>query len=290
MSGGTLPQIVGDAILVDEVGLESGVYGRYRLRSAYQPIFESRGPLLLPVAVEGVAAPHLAGEAIDPARFLDGVPTRDRRLVEAVCRALTLRNHRNIGVPGLELWLRYDPHADPDFALFLRETSFMAGRLSVVGIDPQLLVCEIAEPEEIDPLLQARLAGEMHALGTRIAIDGFRAGEVSLGEMARLRPDIVRLEGCFREICGEPTAIRLLASLVSRFRQRGVRVLIAGIEGPAELGQALACGADLLQGRYLASPMLVGTVFREEPLDKAELLHRTVSGAPPVQGPFFPSR
>ncbi|RUX99881.1 EAL domain-containing protein, partial [Mesorhizobium sp. M7A.F.Ca.US.005.03.2.1] len=30
---------VGDAIRVDEVGIEYGMYGEFRLRSAYQPIF-----------------------------------------------------------------------------------------------------------------------------------------------------------------------------------------------------------------------------------------------------------
>ena len=34
---------VGQAIFADEVGIEYGVYGAFRLRSAYQPIFAPRG-------------------------------------------------------------------------------------------------------------------------------------------------------------------------------------------------------------------------------------------------------
>ncbi|TJV25776.1 MAG: EAL domain-containing protein, partial [Mesorhizobium sp.] len=45
---------VGEAIFADEVGIEYGVYGAFRLRSAYQPIFAPRGRFLKAVAVEGL--------------------------------------------------------------------------------------------------------------------------------------------------------------------------------------------------------------------------------------------
>ncbi|RWH40986.1 MAG: EAL domain-containing protein, partial [Mesorhizobium sp.] len=41
---------VGEAIFADEVGIEYGVYGAFRLRSAYQPIFAPRGRFLKAVA------------------------------------------------------------------------------------------------------------------------------------------------------------------------------------------------------------------------------------------------
>ncbi|TIP96392.1 MAG: EAL domain-containing protein, partial [Mesorhizobium sp.] len=48
---------VGEAIFADEVGIEYGVYGAFRLRSAYQPIFAPRGRFLKAVAVEGLIEP-----------------------------------------------------------------------------------------------------------------------------------------------------------------------------------------------------------------------------------------
>ena len=287
MTGGTVPpSLVGNAILVDEVGLESGVYGQYHLRSAIQPIFERRGAHLVPVAAEGLVSPHLAGEAIEPHRFFDGVPAGDRLLVEAVCRAIHLRNHRNTGAEELDLWFRYDPRANRDYAEFLRESSLMAGRLPQAAFDPQRLVCQIAEADMLDPPGQARLAAGMRGLGTRIAIDGFGTGESSLERIGQITPDFIRMDGpWFRKLCRESTAIKLLASLISGFRQRGTKIVIAGIEDAAQLGHALACRADLLQGSFLARPALVGTVFDRTPLAVGALLSGGGTVVPLFRGP-----
>ena len=286
MNGGPVPpSLIGAAILVDEVGLESGVYGEYRLRSAYQPIFERRGPLLFPIAVEGLVSPRLAGEAIAPDLFFGGVAADDRLFVEAICRAIELRNHRNIGAQ-LDLWFRYDPRANPDFVEYLRATSSMAGRLPQAGLDPQRLVCQIAEADILDLPGQSRLAARMRGLGTRMAVDGFGTGESSLERIGQIRPDIVRMDGeWFRKLCRESTAIKLLAALISGFRQRGTKILIGGIENAAQLGHALACSADFLQGSFLARPALVGTVFQETPLSAGELLHGGGTVVPLFQGP-----
>ncbi|RVC23524.1 EAL domain-containing protein, partial [Mesorhizobium sp. M7A.F.Ca.CA.004.04.2.1] len=48
---------VGDAIRVDEVGIEYGIHGEFRLRSAYQPIFAPRGRFLHAVAAEALSEP-----------------------------------------------------------------------------------------------------------------------------------------------------------------------------------------------------------------------------------------
>src|SRR5688572_17768193 len=71
-----------DAIMVDEIGIESGGYGIYRLRSLYQPIFERRDQFLQAVAVEGTVAPYVAGEEAPPEMFLAAVAEDDRDFVE----------------------------------------------------------------------------------------------------------------------------------------------------------------------------------------------------------------
>jgi hypothetical protein len=65
---------VGDAIFADEIGIEYGVYGEFRLRSAYQRIFAPRGRFLKAVAVEGLVEPHRAGRPVAPRAFFEGVP------------------------------------------------------------------------------------------------------------------------------------------------------------------------------------------------------------------------
>src|SRR5690606_14488854 len=55
---------VGAALFRDEVGIEYGIYGDYRLKSAYQPIFAPRGGDLAPVAVEALLQPQLLGQPV----------------------------------------------------------------------------------------------------------------------------------------------------------------------------------------------------------------------------------
>ena len=286
MNGSQIPpSLIGAAILVDEVGLESGVFGQYRLRSAYQPIFERRGPLLVPIALEGLVSPQLSSEAIAPDLLFGGVQTGDRPFVEAICRAIHVRNHRNCEME-LDLWFHYDPWVDRDFMEFLRATSLMAGRLPQAELDPQRLVCEISEAAMLDLPAQSSLVARMRGLGTRMAIDGFGGGESSLERIGQIRPDVVRMDGdWFHKLCSESTAIRLLASLISGFRQRGTKILIGGIESAAQLGHALACNADFLQGAYLARPALVGTAFQAAPLSAGELLRGGGTVVPLFQGP-----
>ena len=57
---------VGNAIQVDEVGIEYGIHGEFRLRSAYQPIFAPRGRFLHAVAVEALIDQHRAGRPREP--------------------------------------------------------------------------------------------------------------------------------------------------------------------------------------------------------------------------------
>ena len=120
---------VGDAIFADEVGIEYGVYGAFRLRSAYQPIFAPRGRFLQAVAVEGLIEPHRAGRPVAPRAFFDGVPAPDRLFVETMCRVLHLRNFRNIGVDGLDLFFNYNPLINDHLGRALAEIRLMTRHL-----------------------------------------------------------------------------------------------------------------------------------------------------------------
>jgi EAL domain-containing protein (putative c-di-GMP-specific phosphodiesterase class I) len=269
------PLLVSDAIIVDEVGIESGVYGKYRLKSSYQPIFARQGSLLWPVAVEGLILPHLAGKPVSPDLFFDQVPPEDRLIIERMCRALHIHNHHNIGVDRLELYFNYDPGAN-SCRKSLGEIRFMARRLGEIGLDPRLLVCEITRAVAPDRDTLQQLAGEVRSLGARIAIDDFGAGHSTQERIDLVRPDIVKIDGAwFRTLCPEAATVRLLGSVVSGFQGRGARVLVEGIEDAAQLDVALHAGADLFQGYHLARPALAGTAFDETPLKVAEKLHES---------------
>lgn len=257
---------VGDAIFADEVGIEYGIYGEFRLRSAYQPIFASRGRFLEPVAVEGLIEPYLDGQPGAPQAFFDGIPAADRLYVEAMCRVLHLRNFRNIGVDGLDLFFNYNPLINDHPGRALAEIRLMTRHLSDIDLHPGMLVCEITEQAADDALL-LRLVREMRRDGIRIAIDDFGTGHSTEERVGLLKPDIVKIDGAwFSQLCRHAAAEKFFRPLVSALHERGAKVLVEGIEQAVHLRVALEGGVDLLQGFYLGRPKLAGTIFNENPL------------------------
>jgi EAL domain-containing protein (putative c-di-GMP-specific phosphodiesterase class I) len=257
---------VADEIFADEIGIAYGIYGDFRLRSVYQPIFAPRGKVLTAVAVEALVEPHLAGLPSSTQAFFDDIPAGDRLFVEAMCRALHLRNYSNIGVDGLDLFFNYNPLVNDHPGRALAEIRLMTRHLGDFDLHPGMLVCEITEQAADDALL-LRLVREMRRDGIRIAIDDFGTGHSTEERVSMLQPDIVKIDGgWFAEFCRHAAAERFFRPLVSSLHDRGARVLVEGIEQAAHLRVALEGDVDLLQGYYLARPKLAGTIFREEPL------------------------
>jgi EAL domain-containing protein (putative c-di-GMP-specific phosphodiesterase class I) len=259
-----------DAIIVDEIGIESGCYGIYRLRSLYQPIFKRREKTLKMVAAEGTAAPYVAGEEVPFEVFLAAVADDDHDFIGRMGLALALRNLRNIGLDAIELVV--DPEGIDPGALIDR-IQLVVGELAGSGLDPGNVVCALGEHAASDGALLSRLAEEMRSHGLRIAVSDFGAGHWTDAAVDLLKPEIVRIDGdWFRQVCRDATTVRLFDAVVSRLRERQSKVLVTGIDSEHQFAVALRAGADLFQGPHLAAPALAGTVIGEAPLSIAEKL------------------
>jgi EAL domain-containing protein (putative c-di-GMP-specific phosphodiesterase class I) len=259
-----------DAIMVDEIGIESGGYGIYRLRSLYQPIFERRDQFLQAVAVEGTVAPYVAGEEAPPEMFLAAVAEDDRDFVERMELALPLRNHRNIGLDTLELVVGPEG-SDPE--ALIDHIRLIARELAEVRLDPSHVVCAFGEQAASNGALLSRLAEEMRRHRLRVAVGDFGIGHWADEQIELLRPEIVRIDGgWFQKVCRDATTVRLFDAVVSRLRERQSKVLVTGIEDEQQFGVALRSGAELFQGPHLAVPALVGTLLDDTPLPIAEKL------------------
>lgn len=264
---------IDDAIYADEVGIEYGIIGDYRLRSAYQPIFAPREGFLVPVAVEALVEPYRLGKAVEPGAFFGELAPEDRLFGETMCRVLHLRNFRNLGAPDLELFFNYNPQINDHAGRALAQIRLMAMHLDEIGIRPDRLVCEITEQAAPDDAVLAKLVHEMRRNGIRIAVDDFGAGHSTAERMSLLEPDIVKLDGAwFNQLCRNAEAEQLFRPLVATLRARSVNVLVEGIETPHQLRIALDGGVDLLQGFHLARPALVGMFFEKNPLAIEPLL------------------
>ncbi|TPN77474.1 EAL domain-containing protein [Mesorhizobium sp. CU2] len=263
---------VAEAIFADEIGIRFGIYGEFRLWSAYQPIFAPEGRALRAVAVEALIEPRRAARPVAPSVFFDSVPQSDRLFVETMCRRLHLANYRNIDADGLTLFFNYNPTINDHLGRALAEIRLMRRHLGDFDLQPRLLVCEITEQAADDHVLTS-LVREMRRDGIRIAIDDFGTGHSTEERISLLQPDIVKIDGnWFAEFCRHAAAERFFRPLVSMLHDRGAKVLVEGIEQANHLRVALDGGVDLLQGFHLARPALAGTIFNQEPLSIDALL------------------
>ena len=267
------PAPFSESILVDDNGIKYGIYGDFRLRSAYQPIFRREGATLVPFAVEGLVAPWLAGKPVPALQLFGAVPPQDKLFVEGMCRALHLLNHHTIGVERLELFFNFDPLVNCDLETSLLEIRLMAGRLSEIGLDPALLVCEVTEAQVHKGDVLSALMDEMRALGVRIAVDDFGAGHSTVERFALVKPDFVKIDGAwFRGLQDSAQSARLFPPVVTAFQELGAKVLVEGIETAGELQAALDAGVDCVQGFFLAQPALAGMGFDQTPRPISALL------------------
>ncbi len=259
-----------DALIVDEIGIESGCYGIYRLRSLYQPIFRRREKTLKMVAVEGTTAPYIGGEEVPSEMFLTAVSDDDQDFIRRMGLAVTLRNHRNIDADMLDLFLGLES-TDPE--TLVDRVTLIADELAGAELEPDRVVCALGGHAAAQGASLSRVAEAVRSHGLRIAIGDFGAGHWSDEAVDILKPEIVRIDGgWFRQVCRDATTIRLFDAVVSRLRERQAKVLVSGIESELQLGVALKVGADLLQGPHLAAPALVGMEIDQRPLSIAHKL------------------
>lgn len=258
-----------NAIIVDEIGLESGGYGIYRLRCLYQPVFARRGQALQALAVEGFARPFVAGDEVPEDLFLGAAAEDDLDFIRQMGLVLPLRNHRNLEADDVDLFLSLAP-AGQSFAHVLDRLALVAEEIAAIELDPACVVCAVSDIAGAADL--AQLAQKIRGHGMRVAIGDFGAGRWTDEQLDLLSPDVVRIDGdWFRQVCRDAVTVRLFDSVVARLSERGARVLVDGIDREQQLGVALRGGADLLQGPHLAPPAHVGTGLAETLSLKAKL-------------------
>ncbi len=120
----------------------------------------------------------------------------------------------------------------------------------------QQVVVEMTEHEQITdyPSITNALDA-LRARGARLAIDDTGAGFAGLQHLARLRPDIVKLDMSFVHGIDQDPTLRAVARAVASFAAEvGAALVAEGIEKHAELTQLRALGATHGQGYLLGRP------------------------------------
>ncbi len=127
--------------------------------------------------------------------------------------------------------------------------------LDVAGFDGRRLVLEVTESVFLHDTTEAmRVIGMLRERGIRVALDDFGTGYSSLSYLARLAPDIIKIDKAFVIPDGNDSRSSLLLRAITALgNDLGIPMVIEGIQTVAQLQMALSSRVAFGQG-YLFSP------------------------------------
>lgn len=224
---------------------------------AYQPIIEL--PMERTVGAEALLRwSHPSRGSIPPAEFLPlaeelgEMPRIGRWVLAEACRtaARWVREelvddrfaiHVNLSVPELR-----EPGLIDATMMVLRETGLAPGRLVL-----ELTETGLHEAGEVE-------RDRLHALrdlGVCVALDDFGIGQSSLGRLAELPLDILKLDRSFLAgLDGSPAAAAVVEAVVRLGGAMDLPVVAEGVEEPKQVARLAEAGCRYAQGYLFGRP------------------------------------
>ncbi|WP_405047660.1 MULTISPECIES: putative bifunctional diguanylate cyclase/phosphodiesterase [Rhizobium] len=193
----------------------------------------------------------LDGTQIPPAMFIP-VAERTGSIVElgrwairTVCRDLLatgLVQVASVNVSPIELKL-------PGFA------SYVAATLAEFGVTGARLAFEITEGVELEiDQTVVRCISDLRKLGAQVWLDDFGTGFAGLSWLRLIEFDTVKIDRSFLHDCNTEKGKRMLLDIISLLRNRGVRILIEGVETIEHQRLMQQYGINQIQGYYIGRP------------------------------------
>jgi EAL domain-containing protein (putative c-di-GMP-specific phosphodiesterase class I) len=124
---------------------------------------------------------------------------------------------------------------------------------------PAKLMFEFTENERMNnPAHVENIVRSYKALGFWTALDDFGAGYAGLNLLARLQPNLIKIDmELLRDIHLSHAKQVIVAGVAAMARELDITVLAEGIENEAELTTLRAAGIRLFQGYHFAKPGLM---------------------------------
>lgn len=188
--------------------------------------------------------PHQMFEA---ARRTEMIYNLDRQ-----CRLAALSNASAAGIEQ-RVFINFTPSAiyNPEYCL--ADTVKTALDLN---INPSQIVFEVVESDRIDSVDHLREIFDYYkAKGFKIALDDVGSGYSSLNMIAKLKPEIIKIDmDLIRGIHRDSARQVIVQSLVNISREIGAQVLAEGVETEDELEAVRGMGIDFVQGYLIGRP------------------------------------
>jgi EAL domain-containing protein (putative c-di-GMP-specific phosphodiesterase class I) len=127
---------------------------------------------------------------------------------------------------------------------------WLLAEIAAAGLKPEQVTVEIVESSLMEDRLEVagRLA-RLRAVGIRIAIDDFGTGYSSLAYLASLPLDAIKIDrAMIADIVGGTRDRIIVKAMIRLARELGLKVIVEGVENPAQLHLLEQWGCDLYQG------------------------------------------
>jgi diguanylate cyclase (GGDEF)-like protein/PAS domain S-box-containing protein len=147
-----------------------------------------------------------------------------------------------------------------------RLTDSLLEPLRDAGIPPNRVTIEVSEATVMtDPTRAQKVLAELKAWGLRLAIDDFGVGQSSLGRVAMLPADLLKIDrSVVRGVDGDPDLVGMVRAIVGLAEGLGMKTHAVGIETEteAEVMRQLGCvsAQGFLFGRPLPGDQIAGSV------------------------------
>ena len=127
---------------------------------------------------------------------------------------------------------------------------WLLAEIASAGLRPDQVTVEIVESSLVaDSLEVAGRLSRLRAAGIRIAIDDFGTGYSSLAYLASLPLDAIKIDrAMIADIVGGTRDRIIVKAMIRLARELGLKVIVEGVENPAQLRLLEEWGCDLYQG------------------------------------------
>jgi EAL domain-containing protein (putative c-di-GMP-specific phosphodiesterase class I) len=205
----------------------------------------------------------LDGTPVSPGLFIPiaertgAIVELGRWAIRTVCRDLLagdLVQVASVNVSPIEL-------KKPGFA------PYVAATLAEFNVTGARLAFEITEGAELEIKQDVvRCIGDLRTLGAQVWLDDFGTGFAGLSWLRLIEFDTVKIDRSFLHDCNTERGKRMLLDIITLLRNRGVRILVEGVETIEQQRLMQQYGISQLQGYYLGRPTPAAQLEKENVL------------------------
>lgn len=221
---------------------------------AFQPI--ARVAPGTPASIWGYEALVRGPAGESAASVLEQVTAEGIYQFDQACRVRAIEMAGALGLEtGTKLSINFMPNAVYEASACIKASLNAARR---AGVAADQLLFEFTEAERfVDIAHVGNIIDRYREMGMMTALDDFGAGHSGLVRLARLNPDLLKIDmALVRGIDADPRRQAIVAAILALAGEMKMQVIAEGVETAAECRTLRAAGATLFQGYYFGRPQV----------------------------------